>query len=190
MMFGKARRSHAGSMKMSKFAVGVDLGGTQLRASVVDLRNGTLHTPVIAVPSRLGTARGADGKATPAEINAVMTAIAQVVADVVKNAGLKPSDLAGIGLAVPDPVTADGQLPTGCTTMLGWDGINVKRELERRLGGAYVKYWIGNDVNAHALGELKFGLGRDNPRSDFVYFSVGTGIAAGLILDGRLRAGV
>ena len=93
----------------------------------------------------------------------------------------------GIGLALPGQVgLGNGQLssPPVLHLMPGWDGY----PLADRLSGKYgAPVWMDNEVHLMALGELRAGRGVGS--DDLVFVKIGTGIAAGLCVDGRLYRG-
>ena len=89
----------------------------------------------------------------------------------------------GIGIGVPGPVEFESGRPVSPPIMPGWDGYRVRGAL-RAVG---VPVWVDNDVNVMALGELTAGCGRG--RDDFVFVKIGTGIGAGIIVDGRIHRG-
>ena len=67
--------------------------------------------------------------------------------------------------------------------MPGWDGYRVRE----RFAARGVPVWVDNDVNVMALGELTAGCGRGV--EDFVFVKIGTGIGAGIVVDGRIHRG-
>lgn len=90
----------------------------------------------------------------------------------------------GIGIGLPGPVEFATGRPTSPPIMPGWDGHPVRERFSRRYG---VPVWVDNDVNLMALGEYRAGLARGH--EDAVFIKIGTGIGAGIIIDGRLHRG-
>lgn len=93
-------------------------------------------------------------------------------------------DLWGVGIAVPGPVEFSTGRPISPPIMPGWDGYPVRGRLAERYGAPV---WVDNDVNVLALGESRSGVavGHD----DVVVVKVGTGIGAGIVMDGRIHRG-
>jgi glucokinase-like ROK family protein len=89
----------------------------------------------------------------------------------------------GIGIGVPGPVEFETGRPISPPIMPGWDGYRVRE----RLAARGVPVWVDNDVNVMALGELTAGCGRGV--DDFVFVKIGTGIGAGIVVDGRIHRG-
>jgi glucokinase-like ROK family protein len=89
----------------------------------------------------------------------------------------------GIGIGVPGPVEFETGRPSSPPIMPGWDGYRVRERFAER----GVPVWVDNDVNVMALGELTAGVGRGV--DDFVFVKIGTGIGAGIVVDGRIHRG-
>jgi predicted NBD/HSP70 family sugar kinase len=124
---------------------------------------------------RVPTRRGVDG---------VVASAQDAVHRLCGAAGITPGQLAGVGAGVPglvDPVTRT----VAHAVNLGIDGTPVPlgRLLSTQLGGVRVD--VENDLNAAALGAAQV-LGLTH---DLAYLALGTGVAAGLLLEGRLRRG-
>jgi glucokinase len=149
--------------------VGVDVGGTKIAVLVT--------TPDGAV---LGRATNAS---SVADQDGAAEAIAAVIDLALDGAGARLTDVAVVGIGVPgrvDPKTGHVTLAVN----LGWNDLALRDALERRLGRPCV---IENDARAAAVGlHRRRVLGTAN---DIAYLAVGTGIAAGVILDGRLHRG-
>ena len=149
--------------------VGVDVGGTKIAVLVT--------SPDGAV---LGRATNAS---SVADQDGAADAIAAVIDLALEGAGARLTDVAVVGIGVPgrvDPTTGNVTLAVN----LGWNDLALRDALERRLGRPCV---IENDARAAAVGlHRRRVLGSAD---DIAYLAVGTGIAAGLILDGRLHRG-
>lgn len=149
--------------------VGVDVGGTKIAVLIT--------TPDGAILGRATTASSAGDQDGAAE------AIASTVETALVAAGARVEDIAVIGVGVPGRVDA----LTGRVTIavnLGWTDLALRDALEARLGRPCV---IENDARAAAVGlHHRRVLGE---AEDIAYLAVGTGIAAGVILDGRLHRG-
>lgn len=154
---------------MSEYAIGVDLGGTNLRAAAVD-EHGTMLDK-IAGSTHLKAGRDA------------------VIADMVQSietlrARLGEHRLAGVGVGVPGFILIDKGVIVGSNNMPEFDHYPVRDDIERRLGAKVI---LENDANAAALGEKWMGAGRDV--DDLVLLTLGTGIGGGIIIGGRVLHG-
>lgn len=94
------------------------------------------------------------------------------------------------GNAVSAGISCGGPLDSNTGTILsppnlpGWDGIEIVKEIKIRLG---LNAYLCNDANACALAEWKFGAGKGS--RNMIFLTFGTGMGAGLILNGRLYIG-
>ena len=150
-------------------AIGIDIGGTRLRAALVD-RAGTLlaraETPTLA----------GEGPA------AVIAQIARLVEQV--GQGATGEGIAGAGVSSPGPIDTVRGLALGVPTLKGWNGVPIADMIAEALD---LPVTLENDGIAAANGEWRFGVGRG--LTDFVYVTVSTGIGGGIVSGGRLLHG-
>ena len=99
-------------------------------------------------------------------------------------AGIPIRQLLGVGVGLPGPVHGPSGQVGSSAILPGWEGLQVAREMEGRLG---VPVRVDNDANLGALAELFWGAGAG--AADLVYLKVATGIGAGLVFQGRLFHG-
>ena len=150
--------------------VGVDIGGSKVAVLVVAADESVLARRSVSAAS--------------AEPDEAIAQIASVIRDAVDEAGATMADVVAIGLGVPGRVDR----ATGDVTFavnLGWQHLPLGQRLEAALGIPCV---VENDVRAAAVG-----LHREQAFSrvdDLIFLAIGTGISAGVILDGRLHRGV
>ncbi len=149
---------------MSDAIVGVDLGGTNVRAGRV--RGGRIES---SVSRPISSSAGAG-----VVLGEVFGAI-----DAVLDGGIS-----GIGFCVPSMVDVDTGVVHSVTHIPSWREVPLKEELERRYG---VRSFINNDANAFTVGELHFGKGRGY--RNLVGVVIGTGLGAGVVINGRLYSG-
>lgn len=93
------------------------------------------------------------------------------------------ADIAGIGMTVPGPVSAEGLLPV-CANVPSIRGTYPAKELKDRFGeaGAHIKCEAGNDGKLAALGEYHFGAAKNY--DSLIMVTIGTAIGGGIILPG------
>ncbi|HEV2200857.1 MAG TPA: ROK family protein [Bryobacteraceae bacterium] len=154
---------------MGDYAIGVDLGGTNLRAAAVS-RDGKIFKKL--------------GGATP-----VSAGRDAVIADIVRSIqalreGLAGHALAGVGVGIPGYILMAKGIVTGAPNMPDFVNYPVRDEIENGLGAKVI---LENDANAAALGEKWMGAGRDV--NDLVLLTLGTGIGGGIISDGKVLRG-
>jgi len=156
-----------------KLLVGADLGGTSMMAAVVDITTGTVL--------------GEDKRRTRRELGAaaVTERLATCIKRAIAQAKVKPKDVCGVGVGIPGPVDpVQGRVARCVNLGPSWDNYLLQESLERLIN---LPVTIDNDVNVGAVGEHRFGAGRD--AKDIVVMFVGTGIGGGLVLDGKLHTG-
>jgi glucokinase len=155
---------------MPTFAIGVDLGGTNLRIAAVDERGTLLEKTTTGTQ----VARGRDyviGEMCEA-IRATATKFSSLA-------------LAGIGIGVPGIIDMDTGMLRESPNLPGWHDYPVRDEIERRLG---TKVILENDANSAALGEKWLGAAREY--RDMLMLTLGTGVGGGLVLHGRIWHGM
>ncbi len=150
-------------MKHSKL-IGVDLGGSNVRVGLV--KNKT----ITALEARPISSRARQGSL----LNEICDAIAAVF----------DPDVSAIGLGVPGTVDMKKGIVHMAHNLPTWRSVPIKRILERRFG---VPVLVNNDANCFALGELHFGLGMGYRH--LIGLIVGTGLGAGVVIDGKLYSG-
>jgi glucokinase len=146
--------------------VGVDLGGTNIRAAVA---TGTYtHTApaLAATPGREGP-------------NAVVEAIARCVDEA---AGGQAVD--GLAIGIPGPLDPRRGIVYAAPQLEGWSGFDARSALRERLG---CEVAIHNDADLAGYAEWVAGAGRDT--NDFVFITAGTGVGGALILESELYVG-
>ena len=152
------------------WSVGIDIGGTKVLGVILD--PGGLVRHEVRAP----TVRGVEG---------VVSGVVDVVTQLTAQAGVALEDLAGIGLGVPG-VVAPGDGTVEHAVNLGISQrVSLGVLVAQRLGGVPLVA-VENDLNMAALGAAHLS---DVPVVDLAFLALGTGVAAGLLLDGRLRRG-
>ncbi len=151
------------------YAIGVDLGGTNLRIASVGI-DGTIHER-IALDTQIREGR-----------EQVIRDMCEAIGDLTRR--MRDSTLLGIGIGVPGIINLSTGLIRQSPNLPGWNDFPVQADIERRLGTRVV---LENDANAAALGEKWVGTGRNV--SGLCMLTLGTGIGGGLILDGQIWHG-
>jgi glucokinase len=154
---------------MQEYSIGVDLGGTNLRAAAIDSAGTILDK--VAEPTQYAAGRDAI-------IRDIVAAI-QKVRGRVKARGLK-----GVGIGMPGFIKVDTGIVMGSANLPGFEGFPVRDEIQKRLDTRIV---LENDANAAALGEKWMGAGRDV--NEMMLITLGTGIGGGIIIGGRVLHG-
>jgi glucokinase len=156
---------------MTTFAIGVDLGGTNLRIAAVDSNGKVLEK----ITTSTQVARGRDRV-----IDEMCDAIQEVVAKQSSS-----GELAGIGIGVPGIIEMQTGMLRESPNLPGWHNYPVRDEIQRRLKTTVV---LENDANAAALGEKW--LGAAAGVDDMCMFTLGTGVGGGLVMKGQIWHGM
>jgi glucokinase len=156
---------------MSEYSIGVDLGGTNLRAAAISAGGEVLAR----ISGRAQLSAGRD-----AVIGDMVNAIVKLRDQEVGTA----HTLAGIGMGVPGFILIEKGIIVGSNNMPAFEGYALRDDMERRLGTTVV---LENDANAAALGEKWMGAGKDV--DDLVLLTLGTGIGGGIICGGKVLHG-
>ena len=151
--------------------VGLDVGGTTMKAAVVD--DAGVAFPAVTLPTH--PERGQE-----AGLETMCVAIRQAVSA----AGLKLDDVTAVGVATPGLMDIQLGLILDPPNLKPWRNVEVPKTISTKLGKPVA---FQNDANAAALGEFWVGAGRDV--DSFVMFTLGTGIGGGIVVDGNVLEG-
>jgi glucokinase len=154
---------------MAQYAIGVDLGGTNLRAAAVDTAGRLLEKTSGRTELRLGR-------------DAVLDDMVESINDLKQKCGR--NKLLGVGIGVPGFIEIEKGFIVGSNNLPQFENFPVRDAIEERLG---TKVILENDANAAAMGEKWIGAGRDV--TDLVLLTLGTGIGGGIISHGRILHG-
>jgi len=152
-----------------KYVVGTDIGGTTVKLGIFTVDGEVLDKWEIP------TDRSERGANVPKDVaEAILGKLAELKID--KN------DVKGIGMGIPGPVTSDGVVHK-CSN-LGWGIVDVRTMMNELTG---LDIYAGNDANVAALGEMWKGGGQGY--KDIVMVTLGTGVGAGVIVNGKIITG-
>lgn len=152
------------------YKLGIDLGGTNIVAGVVDDNYNIVATSKVKTN-------------LPRPAEEVIDDMVKTANIAIESAGLKVSDIDSMGVGSPgaiDPVHG-----VVCyANNLGFNNVPMAKMLKERMG---VDFYIENDANAAAYGEYIAGAGRGT--NDFIAITLGTGVGGGVIIDGKIYSG-
>jgi glucokinase len=150
----------------------VDIGGTKIMMAVF-------------APDGRMLAREVGPTLVGEGVAAVIERLCLAIDAVLERNELKPSQLAGIGIACAGGIdSGSGVVVTPSPNMADWADVPLADIIRERFR---VDTFIVNDASAAALGEHRYGAGRGV--KDLVLFTLGTGIGGGIITDGKLYLG-
>ncbi len=153
------------------YRIGIDLGGTNIVAGVLDDNN-----KIVGI-SKCKTA-------CPRPAEEIVKDMAKVAREAAQNAGITMADVRGVGVGSPGTCNRDTGIVEFANN-LGFVNLPLCAMLEKELG---TKVAIENDANAAALGEFCAGAAKGS--KSCVCITLGTGVGGGVIIDGKVLAGV
>lgn len=154
---------------MSKYAFGVDIGGTTIKMGLFDKSGCVLDK--WEIPTR-----------TDNSGCAILPDVAESIQKKMQERNIETDEVAGVGVDVPGAVDADGTVRQAVN--LGWSSVNIVEVLK-----GYLKLPVkaANDANAAAFGEMWQGGGKGC--SNLVMVTLGTGVGGGIIANGMIVTG-
>src|SRR3569833_827123 len=157
------------SPRMIEYIIGLDLGGTNLRAAAIDRQGHLLHIVT-------GHTQYSEGR------QALMDDMVDAIDTVRSRQGA--AGLAGIGVVVPGFISLEEGVVRSCNNIPALENFPIRDELSQRL---QAPVFLENDANAAALGERWMGAGQGF--DDLVLLTLGTGIGGGIVANGKMVRG-
>ncbi len=164
---------------MAQWAIGIDFGGTAIKAAVVDEAKGILLDRRVFTD----TASGVTG---------MIAQLASIIAELYRHAlhSLDAQDFAGAGVGAPGAVDSVKGLLSYPPNLPGWEVVALRDELQQYVmerDGLSIPVFIDNDANVAAYGEARYGAGK--AFNDFIMVTLGTGVGGGIVLNRKLYRG-
>lgn len=154
--------------------IGVDLGGTNLRAAIVDTDTGEIFH------QRKRPTLAAEGQ------QAVIGRIVQLIRELTQASGARAWTIKGVGIGVPGTLDIDAGVIHFLPNLPGkWLNVPLRAIVEEQVG---LPVALINDVRAITLGEWTFGAGRG--ADTLVCLAIGTGIGGGVVVNGQFHLGL
>ena len=155
---------------MSKYAFGVDIGGTTVKLGLFDKDGCVLDKWEIP------TVKDNEGAA-------ILPDVAESIQSKMNEKGITTDDVVGVGVGAPGAVDNDGLLVGGAVN-IGWGVFNIAKVLNGYLN---LPVKAANDANVAAFGEMWQGGGKGY--SNMVAVTLGTGVGGGIIINGQILTG-
>lgn len=159
-------RSHS-----PQLAIGIDLGGTSIKAGLVSSVSGLVHE------------RTADTEALEGPAH-ILDNIATLIKELSADAGF--SNIRGIGVGSPGAISWDRSTVSYPPNFPGWDVVHLGKELGLRLEHPFLTM-VENDANAAGLGSAHYGAGKEF--DSFIMVTLGTGVGGAIIYQNRIFRG-
>ncbi|MDE1889241.1 MAG: ROK family protein [Planctomycetota bacterium] len=156
---------------MGNYVIGIDLGGTNLKAGLVDKGGKITHR--LSIKTNYN-----------ADPQAISNQIFELIDEIIKEARVKKSDIIGVGLGSPGLIDKKGETIIFSPNLPRWRNIPIKLLVTERFNTPCV---LENDANAAAWGEKWVGAGKDV--SSLVMLTLGTGIGGGIVIGNKLWRG-
>jgi polyphosphate glucokinase len=157
-----------GQAATGRMAIGVDVGGSGIKAAVVDIDGGALQSERLRVPTPV-----------PSTPDRVSASIGRLVRRLAKSSNLPPDTPVGVGLP---GVAIDGRLTTAANIDPAWIDFPIRDKLTKSLKRLVE---IVNDADAAGIAEMRFGIGAGRPAT-VIFLTLGTGVGSGVFVDGTL----
>ncbi|MBI1338370.1 MAG: ROK family protein [Phycisphaera sp.] len=157
---------------MTRF-VGLDLGGTNIKAGVVNETGRVLARCSVPTRAQLG-------------VTHVVESLEKAARDVAQAAKIEWSSITGIGVGSPGLIDARAGVVKASPNMPAFKQVPLRDLLHKKLN---VPTFLANDANAAAFGEFWAGAGKDPHVRSLVMLTLGTGVGGGIVMDGRVVHG-
>lgn len=154
-----------------KYALGVDIGGTNTVVGLVDREGNVLGTDSVKTQS------------LPVLEEYVKT-VSNMARELLQKHNVALSDLVGMGIGAPNANYYTGNIEKAPNLPWKQDKVPLAKMISDELG---IKVTITNDANAAALGEKMYGAAKNI--NDFIMITLGTGVGSGIVIDGKLVYG-
>ena len=154
-----------------KYFIAIDLGGTNIKAAVFDEKISILKRISLPTPAVSGR-------------KAVISALVSAAKILAAELGIALKDISGAGIGVPGPVDFEKQIVHFLPNIPGWRKVPLRVLFTAACGIPCV---VDNDAKMMARAEYERGAAKGSRNA--ICLTLGTGVGAGLILDGRLYRG-
>ncbi|MFH0739185.1 MAG: ROK family protein [Candidatus Omnitrophota bacterium] len=155
----------------AKFIVSIDLGGTNLRIALINLRYRIVRKQVM-------------NTRTFSTKDKLILAIRSAIKNITEAYNLQNKDILGVGLGLPGPVDVKRGLIHFLPNIPGWRKVYLKDKLEKMTG---LPVFLDNDAKLMSLAEHRLGAAKGFRNA--LCITLGTGVGAGLIIEGKLYRG-
>ena len=152
------------------YYIGIDIGGTNIKAGVVD---GTYEL-LSSVSVKTNAVNGYES---------VVTAIYEAIESAVKEASLTMDDIKAIGVGCPGTMDSENGVVLYANNLY-WENVPLAKDIEKKFGKKVI---LENDANVAAYGEFLAGAAKGSDNA--VVITLGTGVGAGIIINGEIYSG-
>jgi len=157
---------------MGKYILGIDIGGTKCAV-------------ILGKKENAGISLIDKDKFSTTTVNETIEGIIFSLEEIMKKHALSSENILAIGISCGGPLDSEKGIVMSPPNLKGWDNIPIVEIIQKRFG---IKTGLQNDADACALAEWKYGAGKGI--RNMVFMTFGTGLGAGLILNGELYTGI
>lgn len=159
------------SKTRERYFLGIDVGGTNIKAGVVDDAGKVLSTASVSTDAADGPDHGVSQIKAAAEL-------------ALKNGRFSPEQILAVGLATPGTMDIPGGMLLDPPNLPGWNDFPIRERVAEAIGLPTI---LQNDANAAAYGE--YWAGSASAAKNLVFFTLGTGLGGGIIVDDQIIEG-
>lgn len=152
------------------YRAGIDLGGTNIKAAILDEQNQIL-------------AEGSIPTKVQRPYTEIIEDMAGIVKKLMKELSITEDQLTGVGIGSPGTIDAEAGI-VAYSNNFGWENVSLVDEMKKYFS---CDIRISNDASCAALGEVKAGAARETRNT--VLITLGTGVGGGVIIDGKIFEG-
>lgn len=156
---------------MSKYSIGIDVGGTKIAYGIFDDHYQKIDKYVVKTKPQ-------------SEPGEMVDEMCDHFRDLLSRNSLQISDIRGVGAAFPSHIDFEKGIVITTSSLPKWDNVPIKIMLSERLG---LRVEVDNDANVAAIAEHRFGAGRGSHH--MLYVTVSTGIGGGIIINDQVFRG-
>ncbi|MFH1507054.1 MAG: ROK family protein [Candidatus Omnitrophota bacterium] len=156
---------------MRKYIIAIDLGGTNLKAALIDSKLKIIRKEAFSTKRF-------------AKKGELLQAIVDAVDSLILKFQLKKSQILGVGLGLPGPIDVDKGLVHFLPNIPGWKHVKLRYILQKRI---QCKVSLDNDANLMSLAEHRLGAAKGSRNA--ICLTLGTGVGSGVIIEGVLYRG-
>jgi glucokinase len=156
-----------------QYVIGLDIGGTKCAVLLACVSNNIEILDKIRFDTR--TNKG---------YNYAIDKLFEAIREILKKNNVDKKSVASVGISCGGPLDSKRGIIMSPPNLPGWDNVPIVDMLQKEFG---IPAYLQNDANACALAEWKIGAGKGS--SNMIFLTMGTGMGAGLIIDGKLYSG-
>lgn len=153
-----------------KYIVGIDIGGTNIKAAIVNDKFKIMASKSVPTPYLQSE-------------KIIFSFIIRVIKELMENVQIKAADLRGIGLGIPGLTDSQNGM-AHCVSFLRWVDTDVTSPLSNHF---QIPVFCENDGSVNILGEMYFGAGKGY--KNIILLTLGTGLGSGIVVNGELLCG-